>query len=529
MSNTKKSRLTIYLLKPESESEKLFLTKKINEENIIRRPDDIIIYKLPGREYAPVWQQTFFAGENLDLKQKIAGAIVLVPIKPKLGPERKMLLAFGGASWSIRQGVCEEQFGVRTAINLGDTNKIRSISGKTISSEPKTATEQLANLKDLRFFGIDITKDMMKKITLHSEDERYGKTIVGGRGLSVSMTSDLSKIKADLEDIFEAYQRDAYIKKGYDWIDNVVPIKDKNIIAGLDNILITRINEERSFAGAGVSVFAPEIINWDGFDGFSASGSRRRKTHDEIMFEDFVRSNSDTISVDELRSREVYLWSQDHDKPVAHWRLYNCLSAELSTDDKQYVLSDGRWYEISQNYSREIDAWYKNLKIRKSSLPKYTKTINKKGDLAHSEKDYNQSCQRLGLDVLDRDLTRFGGGLEICDLYRDLEFIHVKIYNGSSAPISHLFAQATASAELFLTEKQYRKEFNEKITHKLPAEELIYPDRRKYKIVLAIITKQKQLALPFFSKINLRSTIKKLEAMGFSTENIIIEKIDGEW
>jgi uncharacterized protein (TIGR04141 family) len=58
---------------------------------------------------------------------------------------------------------------------------------------------------------------------------------------------------------------------------------------------------------------------------------------------------------------------------------------------------------------------------------------------------------------------------------------------------------------------------------KLNDPELLMPDHGKYKICLGVITNKPSLDLPFFSKVNLRSAIRRLETMGLQVEIVRIE------
>ena len=115
----------------------------------------------------------------------------------------------------------------------------------------------------------------------------------------------------------------------------------------------------------------------------------------------------------------------------------------------------------------------------------------------------------------------FGGGpnrIEFCDLYtKDRDLIHVKRYGGSSV-FSHLFAQGTVSGELFRMEPDFRRLVNDKLplSHRIDNHRR-QPDRDEYRIVFAVVSKQTGagLSLPFFSRLNLRSAARRLQAYGY--------------
>jgi uncharacterized protein (TIGR04141 family) len=92
----------------------------------------------------------------------------------------------------------------------------------------------------------------------------------------------------------------------------------------------------------------------------------------------------------------------------------------------------------------------------------------------------------------------------------------VKRYGGSSV-LSHLFNQGLVSGELFQMQQDFRKLVNGKLPkeHKL-VNLAARPTPNSYKVVFAIISESiKQLSIPFFSKISLKQTLNRLEAIGF--------------
>jgi uncharacterized protein (TIGR04141 family) len=90
--------------------------------------------------------------------------------------------------------------------------------------------------------------------------------------------------------------------------------------------------------------------------------------------------------------------------------------------------------------------------------------------------------------------------------------------------LSHLFGQASVSAECLVSEPVFREELRSKLNaEKSGWEDLIGEpvDARDFQIVLALITApgatgRAATALPFFSKVFLRQTVRRLQAMGFA-------------
>ena len=106
--------------------------------------------------------------------------------------------------------------------------------------------------------------------------------------------------------------------------------------------------------------------------------------------------------------------------------------------------------------------------------------------------------------------------IEFCDvLTKDKKFIHVKKY-GASSVLSHLFAQGLTSGELFFSDEEFRRKVNDKLPDDLKFPET-KPNPEDYEIIYAVVSSvDKDLEMPFFSKINLRRAKKRLMAFGYN-------------
>ena len=127
---------------------------------------------------------------------------------------------------------------------------------------------------------------------------------------------------------------------------------------------------------------------------------------------------------------------------------------------------------------------------------------------------------------MDQKFIHIGGPrdkVELCDLFSTgKDLIHVKRYNGSNV-ISHLFAQGIVSAEAFRSKPQFRKDALDLLPDRFrwKAEP---PSPADFRVVFAVVRDGAgPLSLPFFSRVNLRQTVKRLEAYGY---RIALAKIE---
>ncbi|TFJ72074.1 DUF6119 family protein [Carnobacterium maltaromaticum] len=513
-----KNKLSIYLLKNDYSDNFL-------KENQGLHDYGNGIYTTYTPNNTPNWVTNFFVSQELDLTTKSVAALFKTKIDVNQ-VEKHFVLCFGTGHHKLNPDAYEKRFRLKTALSMGDVNQIRALNKKDISGSPKISQEQLAKLSTINSFGVDIQHDILQGITLSLNQkifkkEQYGKTLVGRDSLNITVANNINNIHELLQILYAHYSNEAYKNKGYDWVDYISPVKTPDEINSLDNNLFHKIRE----SNIELNLAPPELIDWDNFQGFSADPviSDNTQFFDEIELKNFI-SEEDSVNINTIQAvKEIkinMILSEDNSIEKS-WTLYNCINAEIDHDEKKYILSDGNWYKVEDNYLQELESWWANLNIQTSSLPDYTKF-----DGRHSEGRYNE-IQSNDYELLDKKLVTIPhqSSIEVCDLYKNGNFIHVKIYK-NSADMSHLMAQALVSSDLFLGNKRFRELFNEKLEDKLSENELQKPTRTMYKITLAVIHNKENFDLPFFTKVNLRTNMNHIEMLDLTC---CIETIKGNY
>lgn len=411
------------------------------------------------------------------------------------------------------------------SLNVIDSDNLRRINKKNMSSVPKDTSEQLSRAGIVADFGIDIEQDLIQSITAGSKFEAFGKTVTGKDALSVSIKVDLLGIKDFLITCHERYLSDDY-KKDFGWIDQIAEIKDPKLNAELNNKLLENI-KNKNFEKTWIAV--PELVNWEDVSGFAYKNENSINKKDDIFFSDFVetldKAEKENPTLETLKNNEVYCFSTSSDELKHCWKIYNCIYCEISDKEKKktYLLSNGKWYEIEKDFSEEVNKDYEELRKAGSTitLPKY----NHK-----NENEYNKEITKDNGDLccMDRKNISHGGGhskIEFCDIFtKDKKIIHVKHYAGSSV-LSHLFAQGVVSGELFLADKKFREKVNTELSdsHKL-TDITNKPKAEDYEVIFAVISSsKKELELPFFSKVSLRNAKRRLDTFGYK---VSLQKIE---
>ena len=522
------NKLSVYLIKEEYSEHKDIL-KKIDTLQSKNVNGVGVLYFGESHTFKPSWLDKFFGSSLGDDIEKLfnasSKAILLSKVKVATNKERMFAIPFGYGWTFLNHGVWEERFGLKITLNTVDPNNLRRIDKKNMSSVPKDTSEQLSREGVAADFGIDIEQDLIQSITGKTKEEGFGKTITGKDSLSLSVKVDLSNIQEFLKQAYKKYESDEY-KKDFGWIDQISEVKDPKLNENLNKGLIDNIKNNNLDK---VWMAVPELVDWADVSGFSYKNDKNDLKAD-ILLADFIsnlpNSEKNNLTLD-VFNRRIYCFGASSDELKHQWKAFNCLYCEIQDDKekKTHLLSNGKWYEVENDFAKQVNDGYQQLRDSTASisLPTYK---------CKNENEYNKETAKNNTDFccMDRELISHGGGyskIEFCDLYtKDKKMIHVKHYGGS-AVLSHLFSQGVVSGELLLADKEFRGKVNEKLSngHKIsnPNDK---PNSSDFQIIFGIISSSsKQLEIPFFSKVSLRNAKRRLETYGYK---VSLQKISAE-
>jgi uncharacterized protein (TIGR04141 family) len=227
------------------------------------------------------------------------------------------------------------------------------------------------------------------------------------------------------------------------------------------------------------------------------------------------------VGIAHLRSRHIQAVDGSGD-PVHNWTVWKCLVGEVSVDGATFILDEGEFFSVRDDYLAELDAYIDGIPESGVTLPASARTT--------WERDYNETVAAASQDfvLLDRRTITVENRttpIEICDLLSaQRELIHVKRHLGSS-DLSHLFAQGFVSAELLQMNRIFRQRAHTRVLEFADGREgfdffdtdALVP--REFSIVYAVIAdwadRTMAQALPFFSKVNLRGVAEELRSRDF--------------
>lgn len=507
--------LTIYLIKDKLDLEDIIQLKKAGPPKSIRisgYPDAQLYLKKPD-ENRPKWL-SFFDGIVApsvlsELFNASSAALLLLDID-----KHKYALTFGHARHLLTPGSFEERFGLRVCLNSAKDDGVKSIDKKTIDSLALQSRDQVSKNSELDQFGIDIEQDLLRAVTCVPEDHTLGVRMAGKDLLCVSVKTTFAGLPDLIIRYFRKYKSKKY-QKQHAWIDQISEVSDVALKADLDEKLVQALRN-RTLTKIWMAV--PEIIEWHEIEHLYYSDSKRAMGHADLHVAKYLDQVRDPGAIDLATLKRHNVFAKDPDGNIKHrWNVYDCLYGEISYRSNVYLLSNGKWHCIDQDFTTEINDYFRNVT---------RKTVGALNMIDHdkswSEHDYcKEVCKRNSgwIQLADRKVITHGGGhssIEFCDLYtNDKKMIHIKKYAGSSV-LSHLFAQGRVSAETVFRDQDFRQKVNDqlKIRPKLPKRR---PDAADYEIVFGIISQTAgDLDIPFFSKVNLRQSIRALDGLGYN-------------
>lgn len=516
---SKTNRLSIYLIKTEFDNPESIL-KDINSSSSLSFDENgtSTLYTKDSFDHPPQWIEKFFlkSAEDFNLNNSSSQAILLVKIKTDDITSRHFAIPFGVGHHMLKSGVIEERFGLKVVLNTVDENQLKSICKQNMTNVPKQSTEQISRNSIIADFGIDIEQDLVLGVTGKSKDEEYGKTITGRDPLNVSVKVDINTIKDFLKKCYEQYNKVDY-KTNFGWIDQIAEIKSSSLIKKLNEGIIEKA-KQKDFEKLWMAI--PEIIDWDDVEGFNYSYANDTEKYDDIFIQSYLAGlfpddDYSHLLIDTFTKNDVLCYSSTTETIKYQWKAFNCLYCEIEKENDTYLLTNGKWYKIETNFVKQINDEYQGILKKECllNLPEYSHK---------NEGDYNNSVANESSDIflMDKKDIPYGGGysrVEFCDLFTlNKELIHIKIYGGSSV-LSHLFNQGLVSGELFKAEKDFRDQVNNKFPDKFKLKDTKTINTSDYKVIYAIISYvDKDLDIPFFSKVSLKNAKKRLETIGYN-------------
>ena len=504
----RRQTLIIFLIKEGITEEAALKSGHGAQRYVVRFSDGTLgsLYVSPSLSKVPPWHR-FLSPAVADLPEiwtSNSSALLLISTGTSL-----FALSFGRGRTLLTSGSWEEDFGLKVTLNSVDAAKLRSVDRMSFDAIGQHSKIQASREADISEFGLDLEQDMLRAVSGKPRDSALGARLDGKDALQVSIKIDLHDIPQLLSRYHEQWKGREYQVR-FPWVDQISGVKTSSTVDSLNQIVVARITSGEL---DNIWLSIPELIEWAEIDGFTYKDSSNAATYPDVHLREYMEDVAPSrLTVAFLKRRQVFAVNADGEQ-VRSWPVFRCLYAELDHDGGTYILTNGKWYCIGERFLERVDAEFDAITQSALVLP---------GFADNSESDYNaRVCDELpeSYALMDGKFITCDGPrdqVEFCDLYgTEKRIIHVKRYTGSSAPLSHLFAQALVSATTFRRDGEFRAAAEALLPRSFrPVSER--PVVNEYEVVLGIVSKsQNTLRLPFFSRVNLNSTKERIEDQGF--------------
>lgn len=475
---------------------------------------DARVLLVPERGGQPGWL-AYVAGAAHDalpaLRNQLNGSVVLVRVT-KAGQQRILAFTFGNGRTLLDLDRIEHDFGLRVVLNSVDPDRLRSVETKVFDDLVLHTARQASRSSPTATFSIDDTRDLLRAVAGVPRDRAFARRIAGSDSLAMSSTAEIQELGALSGELLDLYASDRF-REAFAFIEHVRPERTTSTIERLDRQLEETLREG-ALDETRLHLAPPEVIDFNAVDGFLYPGERlgRDDPHDDLVLSDFLvaigRSSATVPLLRKARIRAI----DGSGAEMNAWPAYRCLVYEVRDGADVFMLSEGQWFRVQQQFAEQVDADIANLNVVDLGWPD--------AGADEAERDYNErvvaAISNLGL--FDRVPITIPGArtpIEICDVLGQDRLIHVK-RRTASATLSHLFAQGRIAADAFRFEPDVRDQMRARLGsgHNLhpsiPAQD---PEPRQFEIVFAVVAKNAPdlpMALPFFSKLNLVRTAKEI-------------------
>ncbi len=507
------------------------------------------LFPVEGEPHEPRWLPLLRAGfgDQFEVANQAApGALLIVRVEHG-GSPAFFAFTFGVGRFLLKDEAFVRNFGLRVALNaifegdLGepdfDASRLRSVTSRRPSANTLRQQGQASRDGAIDAFDLDLERDLLAGVAGRPQsDEHWGSQLSGSNALHLNRAIEFKDLGALCSRLCAAHESHDY-KQRFSWIDDVSRVEDPQIIDQLEATVVALLQAEQV---DDLDLSVPEFVEWSRIDRFKLPYAQNPPVlHPEARLVDYLGAvklrNGDLNGLTRklLSNHRVDAIDADGHRSYS-WPVWRCLSGTIDLNGTSYVLDDGDFFVVSASYVQALNDYISlNIPMADVALPV--------GLAKEDEDEFNEfAAKSAHLLLLDKKLVhadKFKTAVELCDLLGvDKRLIHVKRKLGSST-LSHLFAQGYVSAELLLTDQQFRTRAADVVA----AAKGNRPDdcaplegdvdfisehgfkASEFEICFAIIADWKGMSLaerlPFFSKVNLRRVVAELRKMQFKVSH----------
>lgn len=408
--------------------------------------------------------------------------------------DRVLLATFGRSSTSLLdKKKLENDFGIRTAMNMCGNEEIRQTKSQSNTITTTQIDRQVSRPSDSFVFGLSEAEDL-KYISAHMKGNNL-ITLQGKDRLTIKVLGKdkltWEKLIDQCKDFLIAYAKEDF-KGLFPNYKNFTPATEEEATQ-LDMKLVDAIKNK---ALDKLQLCIPEFISDDDFS-FSYSN---KKTQENLIYSHLdvaqLYEHIDLQKADAkyLKNKLIYAYSLEEDRilPYRKWSIYDCLLFEAEIEDACFILADGNWARVEDDFYEAIIEFAQN-KVKVEDCFDNCKNIpiNDDADMKNKEEIFNNKACDANPDWVkfDRAKLQIGTGRkdkEFCDILAKFEdgvvdIVHCKPLKDASS-MNYLFSQAKFYGDAFLQDQIFLGDIRSHIDASTCAKKQAYLDHIKEEI-----------------------------------------------
>ena len=474
------AQISFYLAKPSQTFDTILSTDKAVRNRKAAKQYDFDVEGVPCRFHYfetsakksnPPWLD--FLNDKIPLDERIAfsavsespNGILLINID-----EQVFAATFGrSASSHLEETAFEPDFGIKTAMNLCGNEELRQTKSQSNTVTPTQIDRQVGKPADSFTFGLSEAEDL-RYISAHIKGDK-NITLQGRDSLTVKVIGE-SRLTWPLLIARCREFRDAFGRKDFITLfpnyKNFRQASAEEIVA-LDSELLDALKTE-DFERIHLGI--PEFVSEQNYSFCYSNHAKRDNAIYSFLDVQQLKEQFklDKITIEQLKARRIFAYSHEETRILGYqsWRIYRCIVFEHRIGEKYFVLSDGRWLEVDNDFYASIQKFAADVLHEEPCEDIYVKIdISKLDEKKNKEAVFNEEvCRRRHSAILfDRAKLRIGSGRadkEFCDILDltdagRIRIIHCKPYKDSSST-NYLFAQANLYCTAFLQDQTFLTE-----------------------------------------------------------------------
>lgn len=480
--------------------------------------EDVELYVFYSEPNWPKWSSEVKRLGDLpsDIKINNSGSIFFVKVSG-----RWFALTAGASFFYLDKRKIVMDFGLKVVVNTLDDKSVKYHEGFEVSKSMRAAS-QTASVVPFDLLSNPGTVEIVKAIS----GVLNKSTLSGSTSYKFTSESRIEDISVNLIDALTAYSSDKYKDTKFNVIDKLAPVKDKVLVAELNDQLVAEITNSTDEFELGLPILTDHSKDI-AFLRLMSLGTGKPPEFTDLSLEDYqeaLGSGLASLDIEKLKYHRVSA-HDSNGEPVHASSVYKCLIGTLESDaageSRKYVLNEGQWFLVSDDFKKNVDDFFED--VRDTGLdnefdPPLIVNVGKKKKKKGLEQElvYNtRVANKHGFLLLDQKLVPVpdepGRGFEVCDLL-DLEnkrFIHVKKSSRQSSILSHFIAQGVEPLSYLSSSAEFKKSVYEEIAKQSTAlaDQFDKADLREFKVHYVIVDTPRKSSgkfnIPFFSRITL--------------------------